>query len=100
MLNSTRSIERLVLAMRDDSTRPSSAAVMAPADGPNSSAAAMLKVSEIEKLIGIAGMRSVAQPLATVRATRMSHSGPTGFLTRSATEYTQTAAPNRMTAST
>ena len=41
--------------MRADSTRPSSAAVIAPADGPKSSAAAMLKVSEIEKLIGIAG---------------------------------------------
>ena len=35
----------------------------------------MLKVSEIEKLIGIAGMRSVAQPLAMVSAMRIGHSG-------------------------
>ena len=74
---------RRLLSMRADSTRPSRAAVIAPADGPNSSAAAMLNVSEIEKLIGMAGMRSVAQPLATVRPTRINHSRPTGWRIRS-----------------
>src|SRR5947208_5781367 len=85
-----------MLAMREVSIRPSSAALTAPADGPKSSAAAMLNVSEIEKLIGIAGMRSMGRPLATVRATRMSHCRPTGCLTRSNTEYAAMATPNRM----
>jgi ERCC4-related helicase len=37
----------------------------------------------IEKLIGMAGMRSVAQPLTTVSPTRIIHSSPTGCLIRS-----------------
>ena len=60
--------------MRADSTRPSSAAVTAPAAGPNTSADAMLKMSEIEKLMGIPGMRRVARSLATVNARSISHS--------------------------
>ena len=73
MLKSTRETVRSSFAMRDDRTRPSSPAVIAPAAGPNMSAAAMLNVSEIEKLMGIAGMRSVAQLLPIVSATRISH---------------------------
>ena len=83
MLNSTRSTERLLLSIRADSTRPSRAAVIAPADGPNSSVAAILNVSEIEKLMGMLGMRSVAHPLATVSPTRINHSSATGCLMRS-----------------
>ena len=70
--------------------------MIAPADGPKSNAAAMLKVSEMEKLIGIAGMRSVAQPLATVSASRMSHSAGIGRDNTSETEYARRIAPARL----
>src|SRR5206468_12132415 len=89
-----------MLAMREVSIRPSSAALIAPADGPKSNAAAMLNVSEIEKLIGIAGMRSMGRPLATVRATRMSYCRPTGCLAWSNTEYAAMTITNMRVATT
>jgi len=100
MLNRTRSQVRWLLENREVSTRPSSAAHTAPADGPNRSDAAILKMSEIEKLIGIAGMRSIAQPLTTVSAARISHSLPSGCRTRCAIDMAITAAPARITVAT
>ncbi len=51
----------------------------APAAGPMTSAAAVLKVSEIEKLISIAGTSIASQPAMTVSARstiRASDTGP------------------------
>ena len=45
----------------------------------------MLKMSEIEKLIGIPGMRRVARSLATVSARSISHSWLIGRVARSPT---------------
>ena len=83
--------------MRYDTTTPSSAAVMAPAEGPNSRADAMLKTSEIEKLIGMPGMRSVAQPLAMVSAMSTAHSGAMERLARSTPASAITEMPARIT---
>jgi len=47
---------------------------------------AMLKMSEIEKLMVEPGIRRLAQLLPTVSARRISHSNPTGCRTRSKTE--------------
>src|SRR4051812_5816835 len=80
-----------------ESTSPSSAAVTAPADGPKSTADAMLNVSEIEKLISVFGMRSMTQPVPAVSATRMSHFGSAGWLTRSQAAWASTTLPNPMT---
>ena len=60
-------------AIRNDSTSPSTAAVMAPATGPNTRADAKMNVSAIEKLMGMPGTRSVAQLLATVSARKNHH---------------------------
>ncbi len=57
-------------ASRMEMTRQSIATVTVPAAGPNSSAAAMVKLSEIEKLTGVPGSRSVADPLSAVRPSR------------------------------
>ena len=100
MLKRIRLSVRWLCANRKVTTRPSKAAEIAPAAGPKRSAATMLKMSEIEKLIGIDGMVSIAQPLATVRPTRMSHPIPTGCRTRSTAEYKATAAPNTVMPST
>ena len=72
MLNRTGDAVRRELANQKDSTSPSKAAVIAPAAGPKSTAAAMLNVSEIEKLISIEGIRSMTQPVLTVRPARIS----------------------------
>src|SRR5688572_28129541 len=53
----------------------------------------MLNVSEIEKLIGIDGMRRVAQPLIAVSASSTSHAVSSGLEKTSATAYTTTMAP-------
>ncbi|PYR11488.1 MAG: hypothetical protein DMF99_08295 [Acidobacteria bacterium] len=92
-LKRTRCAVLRLKTMRYDSTSASSAAVAAPAEGPNNRPVEKMKVSEIEKLIGISGMRSVAHPLAAVSRTRISHSMPTGWTTRSRMEYASTATP-------
>jgi len=78
-LNRTRRTVRVELCMRNDSIRPSIPAVTAPAAGPITRAAAVLKVSETEKLIGIAGTGIASQPTMTVSArstTRANDTGP------------------------
>ena len=96
-LNAMRYNERVLVDMRYDTTTPSRAAVMAPAEGPNSRAEAMLKTSEIEKLIGMPGMRSVAQPLAMVSAMSTAHSRPTGRVATLTPARATTQAPARIT---
>src|SRR4051812_30345958 len=81
-LNSTRDHDRCSGRRRAEMARLSSATVMVPAAGPNSSAAAIVKVSEIEKLTGTTGIRSVAAPLVTVNAARMIQATPGGATTR------------------
>jgi hypothetical protein len=66
-LNTTRRAGMGRRASRLEMTRQSIATVTVPAAGPNSSAAAMVKLSEIEKLTGVPGSRSVADPLSAVR---------------------------------
>ena len=77
-LNSTRRAVRAELCMRNDSIRPSRAAVTAPAAGPMSRAAAVLNVSEIEKLIGMSGTRSASQPAVTVSTRSTTSANDTG----------------------
>ena len=76
---------RFELCIRYESMSPSTAAVNAPAAGPMSSAAAMLNVSEIEKLIGIDGTRRASHPARTVserKTTKAGDSGPVPRLPR------------------
>src|SRR5262249_38726337 len=68
-----------------------------PAAGPNSSAAAMVKVSEIEKLTGTTGMRNVAAPLVMVKAARIIHATPGGAVTRWYTDIPSTTPPSNVT---
>ena len=96
VLKHIRSTVRRLFFIFDESTRPSSAAVIAPADGPTSKAATMLNVSEMEKLTCMAGMRSVAHPLAAVSTSRMIHSAGIGRDNTSETEYARRIAPARL----
>jgi len=61
-------------------TRLSIATVTVPAAGPKSSAAAIVKLSEMEKLTEVPGMRSVADPLRTVSAASTYHRSSTGSI--------------------
>jgi hypothetical protein len=99
-LKNTRSTVRRLFFIFHDSTRPSSAAVIAPAEGPTIKAATMLNVSEMEKLTCTAGMRSVAHPLAAVSSNRMIHSAEIGRDNTSETEYARSIAPARLTLQT
>src|SRR5262245_29069902 len=96
-LNSTLDQERCSGRRRAEMARLSSATVIVPAAGPNSSAAAIVKVSEIEKLTGTTGMRSVAAPLVTVKAARMNHATPGGVVTRCHTDIPSTTPPSNVT---
>ncbi len=80
-LNATRAPDMPRLFGRDtrnDITSASITTITVPAAGPNSSAAAIVNVSEIEKLTGTARIRNVDQPVTSVKATSMNHNGPTG----------------------
>src|SRR3954470_15023198 len=77
-LNRTLDQERCSGRRRAEMARLSSATVIVPAAGPNSKAAAIVKVSEIEKLTGTTGIRRVAAPLVTVKAAKMNHATPGG----------------------
>src|SRR3989442_3714179 len=79
-LNSTRRAGMGRRARRIEMTRLSIATVTIPAAGPNSRAAAIVKLSEIEKLTGVPGNRSVADPLSTVRPTSTNQRSSTGAL--------------------
>ena len=83
--------------MRKDRTRPSTAAVMAPATGPNTRADAKMNVSAIEKLIGMPGTRSVAQLLATVSARKNHHFASMDDWASARTDTTPRPAPRRIT---
>jgi hypothetical protein len=61
-------------------TRLSTATDTAPAAGPKSRAAVIVNVSEIEKLTGTVGNRSVALPLTSVRPIRIYHGSGTGVV--------------------
>jgi hypothetical protein len=76
--------------MRNDSMRPSSAAVNTPAAGPMSRAAAVLKVSEMEKLISIAGTRSASHPAVAVSTSMAISAYETGSVATSQTENAPT----------
>ena len=86
--------------MRNDSIRPSSAAVTAPADGPITRAAAVLKVSEIEKLISIDGTRRASMPVVTVSASRATRTNDSGPVQICHPEYAAMTTPAQMTALT
>ena len=83
--------------MRNESIRPSSAAVTAPAAGPITRAAAVLKVSEIEKLISIDGTRRASIPVVTVSASRATRANDTGPVQICHPEYAAMTTPAQMT---
>src|SRR6185436_15898968 len=58
----------------------------------------MVKLSEIEKLTGIVGRRSVAQLLRIVRPARMNHGSATGTAIRPTIDATTTVTPPPITA--
>src|SRR5438105_9693732 len=58
----------------------------------------MVKLSEIEKLTGTVGKRSVAQPLTIVSPTRMNHGAATGVAISPPIDATITATPPAMVA--
>ena len=86
------------VARRSDITSASTATVTAPAAGPKSRAAAIVNVSEMEKLAGIARSRSVAQPDTPVNATSITHCGAIGLTERSISDQASTKLPARITA--
>jgi hypothetical protein len=64
-----------------------------PSAGPKSSAAVIVKLSEMEKLAGTLGRRSVARPLRTVRLASASHGRPTEPSATSRVAEAMTSAP-------
>ena len=73
MLKRTRVAVRDSRASPIDITRPSAPASNAPAAGPNRSAAAIVNVSDSDRLIGNPGMRTVAHPVIRVSSASTSH---------------------------
>ena len=69
----------------------------APAAGPNSNAVVNVKTSEMEKLIGTAGIRSIRCPLTTVRTASATHrrSGGTAMICH--TDALRTSIPTVIT---
>src|SRR4051812_14611922 len=63
--------------------KPSRATMRVPTGAPNSRTEVMTKVSETERLAGIEGSLTLAEPLIIVNAARISHSYPTGERHRS-----------------
>src|SRR5688572_18579317 len=82
---------------REETTSASRPAVIAPTEEPNRTVAAMLNVSEIEKLNSVVGIRSVSQALPTVNSARTSHAGCRGCVATRPIESARTAAPARTT---
>src|SRR5206468_6333131 len=83
-LKATRCSQRLDLSRRSDMTSASHTTTTVPASGPNSNAAAIVNVSEIEKVIGALRIRNVDHAVTAVRATSTSQADPTGCRTSSA----------------
>ena len=92
-LNTTRRAGMGRRASRIEMTRQSMATVTVPAAGPNSIAAAMVKLSEMEKLTGVPGSRSVADPLSAVRARSTNQRSSTGAPERLQSEPTMMTLP-------
>src|SRR5882762_4562676 len=94
-LNTTRVHIRDLLkwTIRSDITSASSTTTTVPAAGPKSSAAAIVNVSEIEKLTWTVRIRSVDHPVTSVKATSTNHGDPTGWRINSPTETNRTTAP-------
>jgi hypothetical protein len=65
-----------------------------------SRAAAVLNVSEIEKLIGMDGTRNATSPAPTVREIKTTKAGDTGWVTMCHPEYKTTSSPVAMTVAT
>ena len=63
--------ESFLRARRPEITSASAATISVPTFGPNSSAAVIVNVSEIENVTGIDGIRSVALPLRSVSPRRI-----------------------------
>jgi len=92
-LNTRRWSLKLRRASCTEMTTLSTATARVPAAGPNSGAAANVKLSEIEKLAGAFGSRIVAMPLSAHSAARISHGMPMGALKTSRAEIPMTIAP-------
>src|SRR5215471_2895954 len=92
-LKRTRLTERGVLTSRVDRTAASIAASTAPAAGPNSSAALNVKTSEIERVIGGSGIRSVNCALAIVSSASTAHRESGGVAIREAIDTARIAPP-------
>ena len=71
---------KLRLASWREMTRLSTATATAPAAGPKNTAAVKVNASEIEKLTGMFGRRSVAIPPMIVKAARTSHGSAAGVV--------------------
>ena len=97
-------LKRIRGAVRDprasviDMTRASPPASSAPAGGPNSRAAAIVNVSDRDRLMGNPGIRIVAHPVRKVISARRYHAGGNGSETSRIAENTRTVPPMTMTA--
>src|SRR6476620_8564992 len=76
---------------------PSSATVSVPAGAPKSKTEVKTKVSETERLAGIEGSLTVADPLITVRAARYSQLESTVPLNSSKADFETAKAPATIT---
>jgi hypothetical protein len=77
-------------------TRASPPASSAPAGGPNSSAAAIVKVSDRDRLMGNPGIRMVAHPVTSVSSARTNSIIGNGSASSRITENASTAPPAAM----
>jgi hypothetical protein len=80
--------------------RPSSATIVAPAEGPNNSTEVKTKVSEIEMVAGTDGSFTVAEPLRRVRAARVNHCAVSILAARSYAANPMTQKPDAITKAT
>jgi hypothetical protein len=97
MLKSRRVGVRMCRGRRIDITSPSAPDSSAPAAGPNRSAAAMVKVSDTDTLIGVPGMRAVAHPVISVSSASTIHVGGTGPIASWSADHAITIVPDVMT---
>src|SRR6266487_3723636 len=83
----------IVSGSRSDIASASNITLTVPAAGPNSRAAAIVNVSEIEKLIWTLRIRNGDHAVTIVSASRTNQDEPTGCRINSAIDKTRTRAP-------
>ncbi len=100
MLKRYRVVVRAVGTRCIEITAASKATTTVPAAGPKSNAVVNVNTSEIEKLIGTAGIRSIKWPLTTVRMASATHRRSGGLVMICHTDSAKTSMPTAITAQT